>query len=131
MAIQEILQSITDRMSAIATVNTVFGEPRVMHNRAIIPIAIVAGGFGAGGGEGKCGADQEGQQQEGNGGGGGGGFAVRPLAVLEVTDTGTHLIPIMDLTRITIAVLGLVGGAFWMMGKLKAKSNNHRHHRCR
>lgn len=124
MAIQEMLQDIADKMTAIATVNTVFGDARVMNGRAIIPVAFVTGGFGGGGGEGKATAEENEPAQEGSGGGGGGGFNVRPLAVLEVTDGGTRLIPIFDYTKIILAGMGFVGGMFWAIGKMKAR--NHR-----
>ncbi len=127
MAIQDMLQGLADRMSAIATVNTVFGEARVMNGRAIIPVAFVSGGFGGGGGEGKCPPAEQGEQkqcQEGSGGGAGGGFHVRPLAVLEVTDGGTRLVPILDMTKIILACMGFVGGMVWAIGKMKAR--NHR-----
>lgn len=121
MAVQDMLKNISDRIGTIATVNTVFGEPRVMNNRGIIPIALVMGGFGAGGGEGKRPAGEQGEE-EGSGGGGGGGFAIRPLAVLEVTDEQTRLIPILDMTKIILASLGLIGGGLFIMAKLKAKA---------
>jgi uncharacterized spore protein YtfJ len=129
MAIQDMLQGIADRMSAIATVSTVFGEARVMNGRAIIPVALVCGGFGGGGGEGKCPPTEVSEQkmcQEGSGGGGGGGFTVRPLAVLEVTDGGTKLIPILDVTKIVLASLGFMGGMMWMIGKRRARAERKR-----
>jgi len=123
MAVQDMLKTISDRVGGIATVNTVFGEPRVQNGRAIIPVAAVIGGFGAGGGEGKMPATEQGQQ-EGSAGGGGGWFMLRPLAVLEVTDQQTRLIPILDLTKIILASLGLVGGGIWMLAKARG---THRH----
>ena len=121
MAVLDMVKDISDRVGATATINTVFGEPRILHDRAIIPIACVMGGFGAGGGEGKM---PGGEVQEGSGGGGGGGFAVRPLAVLEVTDHNTRLIPIIDMTKIILAGLGIMAGGCIMMAK--HCKNNHR-----
>jgi uncharacterized spore protein YtfJ len=92
----------------------------VQNGRAIIPVAAVIGGFGAGGGEGKMPATEHGQH-EGSGGGGGGWFMLRPLAVLEVTDQQTRLIPILDLTKIILASLGLVGGGIWMLAKSRRR----------
>ncbi|MHB0913256.1 MAG: spore germination protein GerW family protein [Armatimonadota bacterium] len=116
MAVQDMLQSVSDKIGAIANVNTVFGEPRVMNNRAIIPVALVAGGFGAGGGEGQGGAGPE-----GSGGGGGAGFMVRPLAVLEISDAETKLVPILDMTRVVLAGMGLLGGLMWMLARRKKR----------
>jgi uncharacterized spore protein YtfJ len=121
MAIDDMLKSISDRIGSVATVNTAFGEPRVMDHRALIPVALVVGGFGGGGGEGKMAAGEDGQPQEGSGGGGGGGFAVRPLAVLEVTDQQTRIIPILDLTKIILASMGLIGGMLFVLAKRKRR----------
>ncbi len=124
MTIQDMINTISDRIVGATTVDTAFGEPRVMNNRAIIPIALVAGGCGAGGGEGKR-PNGEGTQEEGSGGGGGGGFAVRPLAVLEVTDQQTRVIPILDVTRIVLAAFGLIGGCMWMHNRMKSREKCH------
>ena len=121
MAVQDIVKNISDRIGSVATVNTAFGEPRVMEHRALIPVALVVGGFGGGGGEGKMAAGEDGQPQEGSGGGGGGGFAVRPLAVLEVTDQQTRIIPILDLTKIILASMGLLGGMLFMIARRRGK----------
>ncbi|HET6457208.1 MAG TPA: spore germination protein GerW family protein [Armatimonadota bacterium] len=121
MAIDEMLKNISDRIGSVATVNTAFGEARVLDHRALIPVALVMGGFGGGGGEGKMAAGEDGQPQEGSGGGGGGGFAIRPLAVLEVTDQQTRIIPILDLTKIILASLGLIGGTLFMFARRKSK----------
>ncbi len=134
MAVQDMLKSVTDNIDHVATVNTVFGEPRVMDGRALIPVALVVGGYGAGGGEGKRPAAEEGQQEEGFGGGGGGGFAVRPLAVLEVTDGQTRIIPILDMTKVILAGIGILGTALFMLGRSMGKQNklpkNHVPRRC-
>jgi uncharacterized spore protein YtfJ len=97
-----------------------------MNNRALIPVAMISGGFGAGAGEGNMpGNDETAQSGSGGGGGGGGCFNVRPLAVLEVTDAGTKFIPIMDMTKITLALFGLISGALWMAAK--SKHHHHKH----
>jgi uncharacterized spore protein YtfJ len=120
MPIQDIINAVSDRIGAVATVNTAFGEPRVMDHKAIIPVAMVVGGFGAGGGEGKMPGDEE-SSTEGNGGGGGGGFGIRPLAVLEVSDHGTRIIPVLDYTKIILAGIGLIGGFMWMMARRRGR----------
>lgn len=129
MAIHEMIKSVSDNISTAATVNTVFGEARVMDHRALIPVALVTGGFGAGGGEGKRPIEEEGMQAEGSGGGGGGGFIVRPLAVLEVSEDQTRLIPILDMTKIILTGFGILGAALFMMGRAIGKSERkHRGH---
>ena len=131
MAVQDMLKSVSENIGTRATVNTVFGEPRVMDGRALIPIAVVTGGFGAGGGEGKRPSDQDGAQEEGSGGGGGGGFMVRPLAVLEVADGQTKLIPILDMTKVILAGIGILGTALFMLGRAMGKQRTPAHPRLR
>lgn len=121
MDVQEMVKGITDRVASIATVNTVFGEARVMHDRAIIPIAVVAGGFGAGGDSHIHTASPMNEvETEGSiiSGGGGGGYAIRPIALLEVTEGHTRLIPVLDTTRIILASMGLVGGVMWAIARI-------------
>ncbi len=125
MAVQDVLKAISDRIGGITTVNTVFGEPKVMNHRAIIPVALVMGGFGACGGEEKRPSSEQ-AQEEGSSGGGGGGFAIRPLAVLEVSEEQTRLIPVLDLTKILLAAMGLIGGSIWIISKTIAKTSGRR-----
>ena len=113
MGVQEMVQSVADRVSSVATVNTVFGEPKVLNGRAVIPVAIVAGGFGAGGE-----SVDDVTDISRTDGGGGGGYAIRPIAVIEVTDSGTRLIPILDTTRLLLAGIGLLGGIVWTIARV-------------
>lgn len=94
-------QEILDKLGALkeaATVDRVFGEPRTVGERTIIPVAEVRHGmgfrFGPGSGQHRA-AEEGGQSPEGEGSGGGGGGAVsRPIGVVEVTSQGTSFIPI-------------------------------------
>ncbi|MCE5198454.1 hypothetical protein LLG39_05710, partial [bacterium] len=89
----------------------------------IIPIATVCTGFGFGGGEGKQARENE-PAQEGTGGGGGGGMRTKPLAVLEVTDEETKLIPVIDVTRVVLASLMFAGMATCMITRLLSHGRN-------
>jgi uncharacterized spore protein YtfJ len=108
------LQTIRDS----ANVDRVFGKPKIIGEKAIIPIAQVSYGFGGGYGEGKepgAEEDSETRQRIGKGGGGGGGVSVTPKAVLEVTPAETKLISIVDTTRIALAAILLVAwNVFWV-----------------
>lgn len=119
MGVSSMMKDIADHLSTTGNVNAVFGEPRVVGRKTIIPVAAVGIGFGAGGGEVKQGQEAECGAQEGGGGGGGG--KARPLAVLEVTEEETRLIPVIDLTRIILSSLFLAGAATWMITRLIAK----------
>ena len=87
----------TDGLSA----STVFGEPEVIGDRLVITAATLerAGGFGFGAGGGHT----------GGGGGGGGGVAEgRPVAVIEIGPNGVSVKPVLDFTRIGIAVIAAI-----------------------
>ena len=67
MSLQNILQSIMERLQGSASVKMVFGEPIDTKEKTIIPVAKVAYGFGAG-----SGGNKKMESKESMGGGGGG-----------------------------------------------------------
>jgi uncharacterized spore protein YtfJ len=79
----QLLRYLTERLSATATVSTVYGEPVRNGTVTIIPVARVRIGLGAGGGS------AEGDTP-GEGGGGGGAASVTPVGYLELTDSGAR-----------------------------------------
>jgi len=105
MDVQELLQNMAERLSAGASVKSVYGEPVVAGDRTVIPVAKVRYGFGAGGGRHK--GDEQG------GGGGGGGHAIaRPCGAIEIGPEGTRFIAFVEPRQIGAALaLGFVLGA--------------------
>ncbi|GBD15068.1 hypothetical protein HRbin25_00956 [bacterium HR25] len=99
---QQLLETIGERIRATADIRVVYGEPIVVGERTIVPVAAVSYMFGAGGGKGSR------QGQEGEGGGGGGSVRVRPLGVIEVTPQGTRFVPVFDTQRLALYALGAV-----------------------
>lgn len=94
-----------DGLTQTARVSAVFGEPRTIGDRTIIPVARVfsALGFGSGGAEGPT---PEGRRRPRAGGGGGGGSAVTtPTAVIEVSPEGVRVQPIVDVTQVALAAI--------------------------
>ena len=107
MDIQQLLQSFAERVSTSASVRNVYGDPVVVGNRTVIPVAQVGYAFGGGGG-----AKDEGESPKGGGGGGGGRVSARPCGALEVTPEGTRFIDFVDRPRMGAALaLGFVLGA--------------------
>ena len=104
MDIQQLLQSFAERVSTSASVRSVYGDPVVVGNRTVIPVAQVGYAFGGGGGS---------KAESPNGGGGGGGKVyARPCGALEVTPEGTRFIDFVDRPRMGAALaLGFVLGA--------------------
>jgi uncharacterized spore protein YtfJ len=109
MNIQQLLQSMAERVSARAAVNNVYGDPVVAGDRTVIPAAQVRYAFGGGGGSPKGDAEA---QNGGGGGGGGGRVSARPCGALEVTPEGTRFIAFPDNRSIGAALaIGFVLGA--------------------
>ena len=104
MDIQQLLQSFAERVSTSASVRNVYGDPVVVGDRTVIPVAQVGYAFGGGGGT---------NAESPNGGGGGGGKVyARPCGALEVTPEGTRFIDFADRPRMGAALaLGFVLGA--------------------
>jgi uncharacterized spore protein YtfJ len=104
MNIQQLLQSLAERVSGSASVRNVYGDPVVVGDRTVIPAASVRYGFGGGGAA-------KGDEDQG-GGGGGGGVVARPCGALEITPQGTRYIAFHDHRTTGIALaLGFVLGA--------------------
>lgn len=97
-AAERMLAAMLERIKGTANVDVVFGETRVIGDKAIIPVAVVSYGLGAGAGSGPM-PTAPGETAPG-GGGGGGGVRVKPIAALEVTAEKTRLIPIIDVTKV-------------------------------
>ncbi len=111
---EHIVSGLLERIKGSAQVEVVYGEPREIGEKTVIPIAAVAYGFGAGAGAGSGGPGGDGASGgSGSGGGGGGGVRVQPVGVLEVTADETRLVPILDWTR--IITTGLTFFGIWMI----------------
>ena len=105
MNIQQLLQSMAERVSPSAAVKNVYGDPIVAGNRTVIPAARIRYAFGGGGGGAK--GDAEAQN-----GGGGGRVSAQPCGALEVTPEGTRFITFPDNRPVGAALaIGFVLGA--------------------
>lgn len=136
----EEFSAMVERIAGVAdkaNVNAVFGEPKEVHGRVLIPVAEVSYGFGMGWGSGStectcegddeacccseeeaatetcCCDEEEGAGSGGEGGGGGSGARVRPLAYIEVGPEGAKVVPIQDEQK--IALMGIAMG-MWCVG---------------
>ena len=114
MSIQELIQSISERVQTTASVKAVYGEPITAEGKTIIPVARVRYGFGGGGGTQKVepGSDS-GTPKQNVGGGGGGGVEVSPVGFIEITPEETRYVSFEDRRRVIKAlVIGLLLGIF-------------------
>ncbi|MBT3234028.1 MAG: hypothetical protein HN356_14595 [Calditrichaeota bacterium] len=78
---QEILDTILERMRALATTETVVGEPVTVDNITLLPVIKLSVGFAAGGGEGKGDANKD-TSGSGNASAGGGGASINPVGFI-------------------------------------------------
>lgn len=94
MELQKFVEALGEKVSAKATVATVFGEPISVGDKKVIPVARVGYGFGGGGGGGgnKQADGSKLPMIAGEGGGGGGGFAAMPVGVVEITPQTTRFV---------------------------------------
>jgi uncharacterized spore protein YtfJ len=110
VGIQQLLESIGDRLAAGTSIKNVYGDPVTAGDRTVIPAAEVRYAFGGGGGTRKS-DDQL-------SGGGGGRVSARPSGALEVTPEGARFIPFDDPRRAVAALalgflLGVAVAALW------------------
>ncbi len=116
------VQTLLDTFAALqekANVNACFGEPVTVEGRTVIPVAKVSYGFGMGAEEGPA---SEAQPVEAESRGPyGGGVKSSPLAVIEVTQEGTGIEPVIDEQKVAMVAL-LVGAwsVFWLARVLAA-----------
>jgi uncharacterized spore protein YtfJ len=115
-------EGIFERIFAAAQSGAVFSQPVVSGNYTVITACEVTsgGGFGSGSGygqnvssrpaepaagEGEASADQPEPAAGGGGMGGGGGSMGRPIAVIVIGPDGVEVKPIVDRTKLVIAVV--------------------------
>lgn len=107
----ETVENTMERLFAAANVKNVYGRPIQQGDTTIIPAAevIAAGGFGVGYGSGirpeKSDAEGGLEGGSGSGGGGGGTSLARPVAVVIASPEGVRVEPVIDLTKIGLAVI--------------------------
>ena len=110
MSVNRIFESI-EQARETANWRAAFGEPQVIDDKTIIPVAQVSYGFGLGFGRGGQVSEEEGEPEtEGEGGGGGGGASAKPYGVIVVTPDNVYFEEVEDSSK--IAVLGIAMSAF-------------------
>lgn len=111
MPVEEMIQSIAEKVRSSASVKSVYGDPVETEGKTVIPVARIAYGFGGGGGHKPA---HEGEEQTQEGEGGGGGASAMPLGVIEITHDKTRFVPVRPNRRVFGAVL--IGAAIGMLG---------------
>jgi uncharacterized spore protein YtfJ len=104
------------RLLETAKAEAVFGRPIEREGVTIIPVSEVNVGLGVGGGKGFNPAKEQEKQSSGEGAGGGGGAKGRPVAVIVLGRDGVSVRPVLDLTKVLLAVLTTAGVALFWLG---------------
>lgn len=86
---QEFIKTIVEELKAMATTESIVGEPIQIGDKTIIPVIKISLGFGGGGGE-----DPSGKRHGGTGAGGGGGIKIEPAAFIVAEEDKVSLLPI-------------------------------------
>lgn len=128
---QQDANELMDKMFEAAKPSSIFSEPVVHGEYAVITASETIGGlgYGYGGGGGVDGSESEDGDAEsgtvsygsGGGGGGGGSILARPVAVISIGPNGVRVEPIMDPTKIAIAFLTTMAAIFMSMRQIRKK----------
>jgi uncharacterized spore protein YtfJ len=119
------VQATLDKFLTAANVEAVYGPPVSQGENVVIPAAevlsVVGFGLGMGGG---AQSSTENTGGSGAGGGGGGRVLARPVAAIIMSPTGVRVEPIVDVTKIVVAVfttVGFMAAMFTRMSKRRPK----------
>ncbi len=120
---------VIEKLFSVAQPGAVFSEPVTVEGRTIITTSeVMVGmgvgyGIGAGSATGEENGEEDDQEDEAEmtsgegygGGGGGGGFSTgRPVAAIIVEPEGVRIEPIVDVTKIGLAFITVLGSIFLM-----------------
>jgi uncharacterized spore protein YtfJ len=95
-----------------------FGEPQVMEDKTIIPVARVGYGFGLGFGSGTGLPEEEGvPASSGEGGGAGGGASAKPLGAVVVTPECVYFEEVREDSKVALFKLGVVAFSIFQVTK--------------
>ena len=110
MSLNKLFDSVEQARDA-ANWKSAFGEPQVVDDKTIIPVAQVGYGFGLGFGREGSASEDEGDSGAGDeGGGGGGGASAKPYGVIVITPEDVYFEEAQDTSK--IAILGIAMTAF-------------------
>jgi uncharacterized spore protein YtfJ len=86
--LKETLSSIIGELKAIASTNTVVGDPLTLGDKMVVPVSRIMVGFGVGGGEG-----EEVKKRGGFAGGGAGGARIDPIGFIIIDEEKISFLP--------------------------------------
>ena len=116
----DTIQTTMDKFLSAASVEAVYGPPIREGETIVIPTAEVlsVAGFGLGAGSGPQGPGDGENTGNGSGGGGGGRVLSRPVAAIVISPAGVRVEPVVDVTKIALAVFTTLGFMTAMMARM-------------
>ena len=116
------MQTTLDKFLSAANVESVYGPSVSQNENTVIPTAEVLSivGFGLGSGGGSQGTAENENRGSGGGGGGGGRVLARPVAAIVISPTGVRVEPIVDVTKIVLAVCTTLGFMTALLTRMKS-----------
>ena len=116
------IQTTMDKFLNAANINAVYGPPVREADHIVIPTAEVLSfaGFGLGAGSGSQGTGENENTGSGGGGGGGGRILSRPVAVIVISPSGVRVEPIVDVTKIALALFTTLGFMTAMFTRMRS-----------
>jgi uncharacterized spore protein YtfJ len=117
------VQTTLDKFLSAANVEAVYGQPIEQGENVVIPAAEVLSvvGFGLGLGGGSQNATEAENAGSGGGGGGGGRVLARPVAAIIMSPKGVRVEPIVDVTKIVLAVFTTLGFMVGMLTRMMSR----------
>ncbi len=132
---QKQAAELVEKLFAVAQPGAVYSEPVTVGEYTVITASEVkvGMGFGFGGGsasgiepaEGEAKSEKEPRDEGegvGFGGGGGGVSGGRPVAVISIGSEGVQVEPVVDPTKIALALFTTLGSMFFMLSKMRKAS---------
>jgi uncharacterized spore protein YtfJ len=119
-ALVTAVQGPLEKFMEAARVEAVVGAPIKHGDSLVIPTAEVFNAMGFGIGSGQAQDEDKANVGAGSGGGGGGQALARPVAVIIMSPTGVRVEPVVDVTKIGLAVFtaaGFIGAMLWRMSR--------------
>jgi len=114
---QKAANELMTRLFDITKPEAIYSQPVTKGEYTVITASELTAGLGVGyGGGGGSGNNPEGNESGvgyGGGGGGGGGTLARPVAAIIIGPDGVRVEPVVDVTKIAIALFTAFG-AMWM-----------------
>ncbi len=120
MALNRLFDQV-EKARETAQWRAAFGEPQVVGDRTVIPVARVGYTFGLGFGQGTDPAEEEAPAPTGEGGGAGVGASARPVGTLVITPEEVYFEETVDATRVALAGIALAAlSSFQLFKTLRA-----------